>query len=127
MAGYALANAHRAEGGINRVVLISDGHANAGVIEEEIIGENAEDADGEGIYLVGVGVGDGVNDTLMDVVTDAGWTFKGRRRVPDVAVFATKDPEAVFVADVPVLVVEVLSPSTASDGRSSLVNVMGLP
>ncbi|WP_437877156.1 vWA domain-containing protein [Sorangium sp. So ce513] len=72
VAGYALANAHRAEGGINRVVLISDGQANAGVIEEEIIGENAEDADGEGIYLVGVGVGDGVNDTLMDVVTDAG-------------------------------------------------------
>ncbi|WP_437781738.1 vWA domain-containing protein [Sorangium sp. So ce1097] len=72
VAGYALANAHRAEGGINRVVLISDGHANAGVVEEAIIGENAEDADGEGIYLVGVGVGDGVNDTLMDVVTDAG-------------------------------------------------------
>ncbi|WP_437735089.1 vWA domain-containing protein [Sorangium sp. So ce1335] len=71
-AGYALANAHRSEGGINRVVLISDGQANAGVTEEQLIGENAEDADGEGIYLVGVGVGDGVNDTLMDVVTDAG-------------------------------------------------------
>ncbi|WP_437980193.1 vWA domain-containing protein [Sorangium sp. So ce117] len=71
-AGYALANAHRAAGGINRVVLISDGQANAGVTEEQIIGANAEDADGEGIYLVGVGVGDGVNDTLMDVVTDAG-------------------------------------------------------
>ncbi|WP_437791630.1 vWA domain-containing protein [Sorangium sp. So ce693] len=71
-AGYALANAHRTAGGINRVVLISDGQANAGVTEEAIIGANAEDADGEGIYLVGVGVGDGVNDTLMDVVTDAG-------------------------------------------------------
>ncbi|WP_438031952.1 vWA domain-containing protein [Sorangium sp. So ce204] len=71
-AGYALANAHRTAGGINRVVLISDGQANVGVTEEELIGENAEDADGEGVYLVGVGVGDGVNDTLMDVVTDAG-------------------------------------------------------
>ncbi|WP_438038055.1 vWA domain-containing protein [Sorangium sp. So ce128] len=71
-AGYALANTHRTAGGINRVVLISDGQANVGVTEEELIGENAEDADGEGVYLVGVGVGDGVNDTLMDVVTDAG-------------------------------------------------------
>ncbi|KYF80216.1 hypothetical protein BE17_48115, partial [Sorangium cellulosum] len=72
VAGYALANEHRTEDGINRVVLISDGIANVGVTEEELIGANANDADGEGIYLVGVGVGDGVNDTLMDVVTDAG-------------------------------------------------------
>ncbi|WP_437682140.1 vWA domain-containing protein [Sorangium sp. So ce131] len=72
LAGYALASEHRTAGGINRVVLISDGQANVGVTEEVLIGANAEDADGEGIYLVGVGVGDGVNDTLMDVVTDAG-------------------------------------------------------
>ncbi|AUX42513.1 uncharacterized protein SOCE26_039460 [Sorangium cellulosum] len=72
LAGYALASEHRTEGGINRVVLISDGQANVGVTEEGLIGANAEDADGEGIYLVGVGVGEGVNDTLMDVVTDAG-------------------------------------------------------
>lgn len=58
---------------------------------------------------------EGSLDLDLDVVTDPGWTFKGRWRVPDVAVFATKDPEAVFVADVPVLVVEVLSPSTASE------------
>jgi Ca-activated chloride channel family protein len=71
-AGYALAEQHRAPGRIHRVVLISDGVANVGVTEEELIGAHAEDQDGEGIYLVGVGVGDGVNDTLMDVVTDAG-------------------------------------------------------
>ncbi len=51
----------------------------------------------------------------LDVVTDAGWSFGGRRRVPDVAVFASKSPEAVFVDDVPVLVAEVLSPSTWSE------------
>ena len=51
----------------------------------------------------------------LDVVTDAGWSFEDRRRVPDVAVFASRNPEAVFVEDVPLLVAEVLSPSTASE------------
>lgn len=70
--GYALANTYRGNDRINRVVLISDGQANVGVTAEEIIGQNAQDKDAEGIYLVGVGVGDGLNDTLMDTVTDAG-------------------------------------------------------
>jgi len=54
------------------VVLISDGQANVGITEESIIGDNAEGEDDLGIYLVGVGVGTGLNDTLMDAVTDAG-------------------------------------------------------
>ncbi|MEZ4315801.1 MAG: VWA domain-containing protein, partial [Polyangiaceae bacterium] len=70
--GYGLANQFKGEGRINRVVLISDGNANAGVTDEKIIGDAANDQDAEGIYLVGVGVGDGFNDTLMDTVTDAG-------------------------------------------------------
>jgi Ca-activated chloride channel family protein len=70
--GYALADQFREEGVLTRVVLISDGQANVGITSEELIGAAADDADGEGIYLVGVGVGDGVNDTLMDTVTDAG-------------------------------------------------------
>ena len=70
--GYALAEANRKQDGINRVIIISDGQANVGVTDENLIGEKAEDADTEGIYLVGVGVGDGVNDSMMDVVTDAG-------------------------------------------------------
>jgi Ca-activated chloride channel family protein len=71
-AGYALANQHKGSDRINRVVIISDGQANVGVTDEQIIGQNAEDQDAEGIYLVGVGVGEGVNDTMMDTVTDAG-------------------------------------------------------
>ncbi|MFO0586239.1 MAG: VWA domain-containing protein [Polyangiaceae bacterium] len=70
--GYELANAYRGSDRINRVILISDGQANVGVTAADLIGKNAEDQDAEGIYLVGVGVGDGVNDTLMDTVTDAG-------------------------------------------------------
>jgi Ca-activated chloride channel family protein len=70
--GYELAERFREEGVLTRVVLISDGQANVGVTSEDLIGAAADDADGEGVYLVGVGVGDGVNDTLMDTVTDAG-------------------------------------------------------
>jgi Ca-activated chloride channel family protein len=73
-AAYELAEAHRIDGGINRVVLVSDGGANAGVTAIDVIASGAKDGDGEGIYLVGVGVGDaaGYSDGLMDAVTDAG-------------------------------------------------------
>jgi Ca-activated chloride channel family protein len=55
------------------VILISDGIANVGVTDENLIGQHADDEEGEdGIYLTGIGVGDGVNDTLMNTVTDAG-------------------------------------------------------
>ncbi len=72
VAGYQLAEQHFGNDRINRVVLTSDGQANVGVTDETLIGQKADDENKEGIYLVGVGVGDGVNDTLMDVVTDAG-------------------------------------------------------
>ncbi len=60
---------------LNRVVLISDGQANTGVTDINIIADAANDTEQEGVYLVGVGVGDPYNyfyDTLMDEVTDAG-------------------------------------------------------
>lgn len=71
---YALANAHHRSDGINRVVLISDGGANTGVTDIDLIASEAHDGDGEGTYLVGVGVGtaNGYRDDLMDAVTDAG-------------------------------------------------------
>jgi Ca-activated chloride channel family protein len=74
---YELAALNFEPSRINRVVLISDGGANAGVTDEELIAEHADDAEGEAIYLMGVGVGDDdtpnyYNDQLMDAVTDAG-------------------------------------------------------
>jgi Ca-activated chloride channel family protein len=71
---YQLADAHRITDGINRVVLISDGGANTGITDIELIASEAEDEDGEGTYLVGVGVGSAgyYHDALMDEVTDAG-------------------------------------------------------
>ncbi|WAS96443.1 vWA domain-containing protein [Nannocystis punicea] len=73
-AGYELAHKHFDAGRINRVVLVSDGGANAGVTDTSIIADGAGAQDQDGIYLVGVGVGypDTYNDTLMDAVTDVG-------------------------------------------------------
>jgi hypothetical protein len=74
VSAYALANEHYIEDGINRVFLISDGGANAGVTDINLIASEAQDQNGEGIYLIGVGVSEagGYSDDLMDEVTDAG-------------------------------------------------------
>jgi len=71
---YALAEENYSPGRINRVILMSDGGANTGVLDIDIIAGAADDSEGEGIYLLGVGVGDPgyYNDALMDAVTDAG-------------------------------------------------------
>jgi len=72
--GYDLALQHYGSARMNRLVLITDGGANVGITDEDLIALNSEDADQEGIYLVGVGTGPaaGYNDLLMDVVTDRG-------------------------------------------------------
>jgi Ca-activated chloride channel family protein len=71
---YQLAEDNYAPGRINRVILISDGGANVGVTDENLIANHSEREDGEGIYMMGVGVGtaQSYNDVLMDTVTDAG-------------------------------------------------------
>jgi len=76
-AAYSLAQANMIEDAMNRVVLISDGGANVGIVDAGLIGEAAAGAEGEAIFLVGVGVGEpgtacGYNDYLMDKVTDLG-------------------------------------------------------
>ncbi|NUO50995.1 MAG: VWA domain-containing protein [Polyangiaceae bacterium] len=72
--GYELAQQTYNPNRLNRLILISDGGANVGVTEEEMIGMNSELGDDEGIYLVGIGTGpvQSYSDLLMDVVTDAG-------------------------------------------------------
>lgn len=74
VAGYDLAKKHYAANRLNRVVLISDGGANVGVTDADLIAEHSKDADAEGIYLVGIGAGpaEGYSDALMDTVTDKG-------------------------------------------------------
>ncbi|MBL4683288.1 MAG: VWA domain-containing protein [Nannocystaceae bacterium] len=72
--GYALAEDTYTAGIINRIVLVSDGGANAGVTDVDIIAAHAGGNDEDGIYMVAVGVGSAneYNDELMDVVSDAG-------------------------------------------------------
>lgn len=69
---YELANQNYTSSRLNRVILISDGGANTGITDEDLIGSEASGADGDGIFLVGVGTSDSYNHTLMDTVTDAG-------------------------------------------------------
>jgi Ca-activated chloride channel family protein len=75
--GYILAATHYLAQGVNRVVLISDGGANVGVTDAQLIGYAASNAEMQQIFLVGVGVGSTqgypeYNDELMDTVTDLG-------------------------------------------------------
>jgi len=72
---YAAAMDMYDEDRLNRVILISDGGANVGVTDEELIAQHADDALTEGIYLAGIGVDEWAqdySDVLMDQITDAG-------------------------------------------------------
>lgn len=73
-AGYGLAQQSYDPSRINRIVLVSDGGANAGETSIDVIAGHAGGNDQDGIYMVGVGVGDAgrYHDELMDSVTDAG-------------------------------------------------------
>lgn len=74
VAGYGLAEASHRPGVVSRVLLVSDGGANAGITDIDLIASHAGDQGEDGIDLVGVGVGSPhtYNDALMDRVTDAG-------------------------------------------------------
>lgn len=75
LSGYELAQQTFDPNALNRLVLISDGGANAGVVEPGLIAQNAIYGGADGIYLVGVGVSSSsvdYNDALMDEVTDLG-------------------------------------------------------
>jgi Ca-activated chloride channel family protein len=73
-AGYALASDAASDDRIDRMLLISDGGANLGITDEELIADKAQDLNHGGIYMAGAGVGEAgsYNDVLMNVVTDAG-------------------------------------------------------
>jgi len=72
--GYALAKDAYDTDRLNRVVLISDGGANLGIVDRDLIAAEAKNGDDLGIYMVGVGVGPalGYSDALMNLVTDMG-------------------------------------------------------
>ncbi|BBM81813.1 choice-of-anchor L domain-containing protein [Candidatus Uabimicrobium amorphum] len=69
---YELAQKNYIDEFLNRVVLLSDGAANAGELSIDIIKKHSADSERKGIYLVGIGFGEGFNDGLMNAFTDAG-------------------------------------------------------
>jgi Ca-activated chloride channel homolog len=73
-AAYELAAAEPIADATSRVVLISDGGANAGITAANLIAQHAQDGDAEGIFLVGIGVPpvNKYDDALMDQLTDLG-------------------------------------------------------
>jgi Ca-activated chloride channel family protein len=74
--GFGLAANHFREGGINRVVLASDGVANVGDTDPESILRRVDWDASLGIQLVTVGFGMGnYNDTLMEQLADKGDGF----------------------------------------------------
>ena len=71
--GYEVAAKHLREGGINRLVLCSDGVANTGATSAEAILAEVEDHARRGITISTVGVGMGnYNDVLMEKLADKG-------------------------------------------------------
>lgn len=74
--GYEQARAALREGGINRVVLASDGVANVGTSDPNGLVQQLRDDADAGIHLVTVGFGMGnYNDTLMEQLADQGDGF----------------------------------------------------
>jgi Ca-activated chloride channel family protein len=74
--GYEVARESLVEGGINRVVLASDGVANVGAVDPDSILERIREDAEAGIQLVTVGVGMGnFNDALLEQLADRGDGF----------------------------------------------------
>jgi Ca-activated chloride channel homolog len=74
--GYRMAMEHYLPGGINRVVLCSDGVANVGSTQAEAILESVGGYVEEGITLTSIGVGMGnFNDVLLEQLADRGDGF----------------------------------------------------
>jgi len=70
---YLLARQHRSEGGIDRVILATDGDFNVGTVDQTALKHliERERADGIGLTVLGFGTGN-YNDALMQELAQAG-------------------------------------------------------
>ncbi|HEY0721732.1 MAG TPA: VWA domain-containing protein [Gammaproteobacteria bacterium] len=70
---YAMAEASRIKGGINRVILATDGDFNVGTVDHEQLIDLIEQQRSKGITLTTLGFGQGnYNDQLMEQLADKG-------------------------------------------------------
>jgi len=71
--GFDLAHRNYRDGAINRVILCSDGVANVGNTDPNVLAQYAQDYYGRNIFLSTVGVGHGnYNDQLLETLADKG-------------------------------------------------------
>lgn len=61
-----------ASGQVSRIILLSDGRANAGVIDQGAIADTARAAANQGVRITSVGVGLDYNEDLMEAIAEAG-------------------------------------------------------
>lgn len=71
-AAYEAVEAHAAPGLQNRVVLLSDGEANVGIVNDDKIVELAAALGGEGVGLSTIGLGDAFDPLLMRRLSEVG-------------------------------------------------------
>ena len=70
---YALANAHRIAGGINRIIMATDGDFNVGLSDQKGLENMVKRNRDDGISLTTLGFGQGnYNDAMMEAVADLG-------------------------------------------------------
>ena len=72
MLGYAEAKKHFRAGATNRVILLTDGIANTGVVEPSIIAAESSEFNGQGIDLSTIGVGLDLNNDLLRTLARSG-------------------------------------------------------
>jgi Ca-activated chloride channel family protein len=71
--GYELAHRYYRDGVINRVILATDGVANVGNTDPNVLAQYAQDYYGRSIFLSTIGVGQGeYNDQLLETLADKG-------------------------------------------------------
>ncbi|MBO9596243.1 MAG: VWA domain-containing protein [Cohnella sp.] len=71
-ARHALSSKNAEPNAVNRVIVLSDGHANRGITSKRRLAEIAREYGSSGVGITAMGVGDGFDEDLMDTISDHG-------------------------------------------------------
>jgi Ca-activated chloride channel homolog len=82
----------RASDGIRRVLLLSDGHANRGIVDAAKLERMSAEIAGTGVSTTTIGFGDGFDEDLMTAIADAGSGHGYFAETPD-------DAAGIFAAE----------------------------
>jgi Ca-activated chloride channel family protein len=63
---------HKKSGVVQRVILLSDGHANEGITDEKQLAKIAQEYKTAGVGITTMGVGEGFDEELMETIADNG-------------------------------------------------------